>query len=195
MTLQGFLEEMAATTKRRAEERFIQFDEEQLRRIGNEFRSEFLAPSKHKLREMLQVRTDIKPEELVETICQEISSRGLPLIKYTGQAIMTPRGPMASSVPISLDPEKVDREGGLRKLAEVFHDAVIDMALGGFIHSGLSRDLDIIEGVINTAKSADQTELSSAEEAKLREELKASIIDVRALIAEFLHRISTGQYL
>ncbi len=194
MTLQEFLEEIAKTAKGKTEERFIQFDEERLRRLGSNFRSEFLAPAKRKLREMLQVRAEIKPDELVDTICEEISSRGLPLVRFTGQMVMTPRGPMASSTPISLEPEKVNREGGLREIAEVFHDAVINMALGGSIYSGLQHDLGVIEDVVNTVESADQPELNSMDEAKLREELKASIIDVKAFIAVFRHKISIGQY-
>lgn len=195
MTLQKFLEEIAETAKRRAEEKFIQFDEERLGRMRTDFRSEFLAPSKRKLREMLQVRAEVKPGELVDIVCEEINSRGLPLVKYGGQMVMTQRGPVASPMPISLEPEKVDREGGLRELAEVFHDAIISLALGGLIYSNLPRDIDIIEGIENTAKSADQPELSSVDESKLREDLKASIIDVRAFIAEFRKRVSTGQYL
>lgn len=195
MTLQKFLEDLAEAAEQKTKEVFIELGGEQLTRMRNEFKSDFLAPSKRKLREMLKVRQNLDPSELVGLACEEINSRGLPLVMFTGQMIMTQRGPMASPMPISLEPGEVNRDGTLRKTAEVFHAAILNVILGGFIYSDLQHDLGLIEGALHTASSAERPELSSAEETKLREELKSSLVDAKVLIAEFGKILSTGQYL
>lgn len=194
MTLQKFLEDLAEAAEQKMIGIFTEVSGEQLFRMRNEFRSEFLTPSKRKLREMLKVRPAVNPSELIDLACEEIDSHGLPLVKFTGQMVMTPRGPMATPVPISLEPGGVNGEEALKKIAEVFHAAVLNAALDGFIYSDLQRDLGIIEGTLHTSASTDSPELSSADETKLREGLKASIIDVKSLIKEFGQILSTGQY-